>query len=846
MECRSPRGSVFYLDLVSGRKVDQKPLEFELKEKEALRPQASAAAPSGAVGHSAASSLNAYDPISLASSSSIWGPPAGKAKSLTAFPVSSDRASSVVGSTGGEQRGERRFVQESLSDSGVKRTLQTWGTGRREIGKYVECVDGMGQVFYYNHETKTSTWEMPPEFSAFSAGGGENGEGGDGKEGEDSEVDAGAPPRSPQSSAVSKGRSAATSVDVSGRGGWSIRTASEWDHPHPDWRQHLMMPPPLAAHQQSDAPPGGGLWLPPQPQPVLGEGEVGEGGEAEEETELVEEEETEVDENGQRGVGSPVCSIASSVKVSRKTRSDPGAPMLVYPFTLQPSERDPAQETAGPSVVPYPVSVSSSVRAFPPPPDPQTNLSGFQGERHKEEDVKDKEFKNEFENRKGGDGHMRRQQGAMHRGERQVDPSPPPPPLQQTPIGVFPSSFSQTRGAPPHGPPIMMGGPPSPHGGNYNHAVSPLESPPGPSGLPPDQSRIWGQPLHPPGPPTLLGHRPPTPAGGSLHPQAFPPDVSGVAPPLHMHLAGIGAPPQRHSHTAPPPPSVDPPHPLQIPPPAFIAQQQQPHAPSAKPYSHLPPGHSNGPSLVPVPGGLGRQVGGGGMLNPRGGPGPPPLLGTPPVPVPGPPGGGDISQSQEMLLGPQQKAAPTADIPMPVSPLAASVHGPGGGDLPGLAASGYGVPGTNLFVFHLPDEWTDSVLAEKFSIHGRVVRARVQTSQATGKSRGFGFVCMDCPLSAARALVEMNGFRASGKRLSVHVKKGEEEALSSAVGAEAMTKLQESSRQNQKRRKKKRGKGGGTSKQQQEGGEEQKGGDDPKGDGEDEEKGSGDETDHES
>eukprot|EP00435_Cladocopium_sp_Y103_P008000 s2886_g2.t1 len=56
----------------------------------------------------------------------------------------------------------------------------------------------------------------------------------------------------------------------------------------------------------------------------------------------------------------------------------------------------------------------------------------------------------------------------------------------------------------------------------------------------------------------------------------------------------------------------------------------------------------------------------------------------------------------------------------------------------------FGPPGCNLFVFHLPDDWTDEDLLEYFAPHGNVVSAKVMKELGTGRSRGFGFVsCLE-------------------------------------------------------------------------------------------------------
>jgi len=89
--------------------------------------------------------------------------------------------------------------------------------------------------------------------------------------------------------------------------------------------------------------------------------------------------------------------------------------------------------------------------------------------------------------------------------------------------------------------------------------------------------------------------------------------------------------------------------------------------------------------------------------------------------------------------------------------------------------SEFGPPGCNLFVFHLPDDWTDDDLNEYFAPHGSLVSAKVMKELGTGRSRGFGFVSYDDRVSAATAIKKMQGYKILGKRLKVEFKKGEQD-----------------------------------------------------------------------
>lgn len=104
---------------------------------------------------------------------------------------------------------------------------------------------------------------------------------------------------------------------------------------------------------------------------------------------------------------------------------------------------------------------------------------------------------------------------------------------------------------------------------------------------------------------------------------------------------------------------------------------------------------------------------------------------------------------------------------------AGAAAGGGAGNQEGTFQSG--PPGANIFVFHVPNEWTYYDLMQNFGGFGNVVSARVATDRTTGRNRGFAFVSYDNVESAAAAVNNMNGFMAAGKRLKVSVKKGEEQ-----------------------------------------------------------------------
>ncbi|CAG9311537.1 unnamed protein product [Blepharisma stoltei] len=81
--------------------------------------------------------------------------------------------------------------------------------------------------------------------------------------------------------------------------------------------------------------------------------------------------------------------------------------------------------------------------------------------------------------------------------------------------------------------------------------------------------------------------------------------------------------------------------------------------------------------------------------------------------------------------------------------------------------------GCNLFLFHLPNEWTETELVAHFAPFGKVTSARIMTEKDSGRSRGFGFLTYDNPTSATNAVRALNGYQVLGKRLKVQLKKGD-------------------------------------------------------------------------
>jgi len=85
-------------------------------------------------------------------------------------------------------------------------------------------------------------------------------------------------------------------------------------------------------------------------------------------------------------------------------------------------------------------------------------------------------------------------------------------------------------------------------------------------------------------------------------------------------------------------------------------------------------------------------------------------------------------------------------------------------------ASNKGPDGANLFIFHIPNHFTNLDMYHLFARYGNLLSVRIMVEKDTGRSRGFGFVSYDNPESAAMAIKELNGFAIGNKRLKVQHK----------------------------------------------------------------------------
>ena len=75
-----------------------------------------------------------------------------------------------------------------------------------------------------------------------------------------------------------------------------------------------------------------------------------------------------------------------------------------------------------------------------------------------------------------------------------------------------------------------------------------------------------------------------------------------------------------------------------------------------------------------------------------------------------------------------------------------------------------------LFIGNLSYNITDDQLVELFSIEElKVVDAKVITDRETGRPRGFGFVTLETPEMAEKAIELMNGKEVDGRAIIVNV-----------------------------------------------------------------------------
>ncbi|XP_046636675.1 CUGBP Elav-like family member 1 isoform X2 [Daphnia pulicaria] len=112
------------------------------------------------------------------------------------------------------------------------------------------------------------------------------------------------------------------------------------------------------------------------------------------------------------------------------------------------------------------------------------------------------------------------------------------------------------------------------------------------------------------------------------------------------------------------------------------------------------------------------------------------------------------------------------------------MNGANGGSVSPLGGSGSvtgsglrqqeGPEGSNLFIYHLPQEFGDTDLCQAFSPFGNILSAKVFIDKQTNLSKCFGFVSYDNPMSSQAAIQAMNGFQIGTKRLKVQLKRSKD------------------------------------------------------------------------
>ena len=82
---------------------------------------------------------------------------------------------------------------------------------------------------------------------------------------------------------------------------------------------------------------------------------------------------------------------------------------------------------------------------------------------------------------------------------------------------------------------------------------------------------------------------------------------------------------------------------------------------------------------------------------------------------------------------------------------------------------------TKLFVGNLSFNTTENDLQDAFAAHGTVIETNLMMDRTTGRPRGFGFITMNSPEEAQKAIAALNGSQLGGRALTVNIAKPREE-----------------------------------------------------------------------
>ena len=89
---------------------------------------------------------------------------------------------------------------------------------------------------------------------------------------------------------------------------------------------------------------------------------------------------------------------------------------------------------------------------------------------------------------------------------------------------------------------------------------------------------------------------------------------------------------------------------------------------------------------------------------------------------------------------------------------------------------------SKLYVGNLSFDTTEDALRTTFGQFGTVTDVYVANDRETGRPRGFGFITMNSPEEAQKAISALNGSQLGGRALTVNVAKPREERAPGGSG----------------------------------------------------------------